>query len=284
MSKLKNFSIGEDLVRTFIGEMNMIRNVYLMNLKALDALPRWERWYWRHHAPEVVRNMGPWLRRYESWRAIPDRNDLSAIGYYNYRWTELWFEDFEATDRPLTLSWYEGQDIDSETPLEDPYHGGWTGRFDGLHPIAQSWVPALPEIRIDNHIAAAEMPPVFRWIGLLRFPEGAKVGDRWFTQEVVPGLARTEGVQRIRTSRTLEVPEDILRNLSRQEPQQFAWQRFFEIEFSSFKPFIEAITLMFHWNAARGMHAHGIEPYRDLVSTITLERPDWTLHDVKPYG
>ena len=122
----------------------MIRNIYMMNLKTLDALPRWERWYWRHHAPEVMRGLGPWLRRYQSWRAIPDREDLSVIGYYNYRWTDLWFTDFELTERPLVLTWYEGQAVDSDTPLEDPYGGGWAGRLDGLHPIVQSWVPALP--------------------------------------------------------------------------------------------------------------------------------------------
>lgn len=260
----------------------MIRNVYLMNLNTLDALPRWERWYWRHHAPEAVHAMGPWLRRYQSWRALPEHADLHALGYYNYRWTELWFDGFHIMDRPLVLTWYEGQDIESDTPLEDPYHGDWIGTADGPHPIAQSWVPAVPEIRIDNPVGSFEEPAAFRWIGLVRFPAGREAGDQWFTDHVLAGLARTEGVTRTRSSRTLKVPDEILRNLSSREPEQFVWERFFEIDFTLSRVFRDSARALLGWNPETRTLAHGIEPYRDLISIITLERPDWRLQDIAP--
>ncbi|WP_176596515.1 MULTISPECIES: hypothetical protein [Sphingobium] len=262
----------------------MIRNVYMMNLNSLDALPRWERWYWRHHAPEAVEAMGPWLRRYQSWRAIPEREDFSPLGHYNYRWTELWFNDFEIMDRPLVLTWWDRQDVESDTPLEDPYHGGWSGSMDGPHPIAQSWVPAIPQIRIDNHPSATEEPAAFRWTGLIRFPTGGEAADRWFTDHVLAGLARTEGVLRIRSSRTLHVPEDILRNLSSREPQQFIWERFVEIDVTRLSIFRAAALSLLEWDPDKRRLAHGVEPYRDLISIVTLERPDWRLHDIVPKG
>ena len=40
-------------------------------------------------------------------------------------------------------------------------------------------------------------------MGLVRFPEGREAGDRWFTEDFMSGLARVEGVQRIRCKRSL---------------------------------------------------------------------------------
>src|SRR5262245_63420936 len=45
----------------------MIRHVFIF--EPAVSLDVFDIWYFRHHAPECVRFFGPWLRRYETYRA-----------------------------------------------------------------------------------------------------------------------------------------------------------------------------------------------------------------------
>lgn len=262
----------------------MIRHVFMFNLKTVDALARMERWYWRHHAPEAVRGAGPWLRRYESWRTIAVPEKMPEVGFYNYRWTELWFDGFEPHGSPTGLTWYEGQDEDSDSNTSDAYHGGWPGRFDGPHPVSQVFLPALPDIAVDNHHLPSEAPPTLRWIAMMNFPQDVAAGHKWFVEEAFPKLASMPGAVRSFTSAALEVPEESLREMSPQEPQQFPWHRWCEIRFTDFEAWRAAAPAILEWNAqSRTLHG-GMEPYRDFISTIVLEKPDWTLNDVRPFA
>ncbi len=47
----------------------MIRHVFIFEPPV--SLDVFDVWYFRHHAPECVRFFGPWLRRYETYRAMP---------------------------------------------------------------------------------------------------------------------------------------------------------------------------------------------------------------------
>lgn len=81
------------------------------------------------------------------------------------------------------------------------------------------------------------------------------------------------------SSRALEVPEFKLREFTVGEPHQFVWNRWFEIRFTHFDAFVTAAFAAFGALSERW----GVEAYMDLVSTIHLERPDWTLRDLVPY-
>jgi len=86
----------------------MIKHVFVGFLNGIDEILG-ERWYFRYHCKEVVRFFGPWLRRYETYKAYsppPEGTNLGAVGG---RMTELWYanvEDFieaKPNSRPYTF-------------------------------------------------------------------------------------------------------------------------------------------------------------------------------------
>lgn len=261
----------------------MIRHVFAFNLTSIDALPRMERWYRQYHAPETVRKLGPWLRRYESYRAV-HRSDLADLGYYNYRWSEMWFDRFEPTDPPTGLTWYEGQGEDlGDVRTDDRYNADWGGRREGPHPPLQLFLPGVPELVIDNHRGMHTPAPTLRWIAVLRFPNDRAAGDRWITDEVLPTIANAAGVTHVLSSGALHVPEEKLRELSPGEPRQFPWHRWVEVRFTRYDPWLECLKATLAAPSGNKDRAGPIEPYVDLVSTVVLEKPDWTLAELSPF-
>jgi hypothetical protein len=257
----------------------MIRHFFMFNLSSFDALARVERWYWRFHAPEAVRGAGPWLRRYESYRTITPPVDLSWLGHYNYRRTEMWFDRFEQMEPPFDMSWYDEHDEDMQSN-DDPYGGDWLGRKGGPYVPLQAFIPGIAEIDINlRSMKANTPPPAMRLTGIMRFPKDPAAADDWFVENVVKKFAECEGVTRILSSKPLEVPEFKLREFARGEPKQFVWQRWFEFRFTRFDPFIAMASDLFGETASRWE----VEPYTDLVSTLHLERPDWTLRDLHSF-
>lgn len=261
----------------------MYIQAFMFNTTSLMAVARMERWYRRHHTPEAMRKLGPWLRRYESWRTIGAEDDLTSIGFYNYRWTELWYDRWELHGPPTGLTWYKNQDKDTDAPTDDAYQSNWAGCLDGPHPVSQVFLPGIPDIEIDNHPPPTEPPPSIRWVGLIRFPEDRTAGDKWFIDEVIPGLSKIPGVILVKSSAALEAPEEIMRELSPNDPQQFPWHRWFEVRLTDYEAWLETTLKLLGWQKDQRTLAGGVQPYRDLISTLLLERPDWTLSDLRPY-
>ena len=262
----------------------MIRHVFLFNLAAFDALPRMERWYWQFHAPETVRKIGPWLTQYTSHRAVAPPLDLRALGHYNYRWSEMWFRGFERTEPPTRLTWYEGQMQDlGDTVRDDIYGGQWEGTAEGRHPPVQLFLPAQAEVRLDNHRGIQTPVPTFRWIAILKFPEDRAAGDRWVLDEVLPAFSTARGVTQVLSSAALEVPDEKLRELSPGEPRQFPWQRWIEVQFTDFEAWLECAKHILFAASVNRSRAGNLQPYADLTSTIVLEKPDWTLAELRPF-
>ena len=73
----------------------MIKSLVLHDIP-LDAIASMERWYYRDHAPEIVRRYGPWLARHESYLPVPAPSDALAHGTYNWRLTEGWWREVPA--------------------------------------------------------------------------------------------------------------------------------------------------------------------------------------------
>lgn len=262
----------------------MIRHVFLFNHASFDALPRMERWYRQYHAPETVRKLGPWLTRYISHRAVAPPTDLQALGYYNYRWSEMWFRDFERTEPPSRLTWYDGQMQDfGDTVRDDIYGGAWEGSAEGRHPPVQLFLPAHAEVCLDNHRGIHTPVPAFRWIAVLKFPADRAAGDRWVLDEVLPAFANTPGVTQVLSSAALQVPEEKLRELSPGEPMQFPWHRWMEVQFTEYECWAKCAMAVMTAPTANRIQAGDIQPYSDLTSTIVLEKPDWTLEELRPF-
>jgi predicted outer membrane lipoprotein len=87
----------------------MIKHVFvgfLNGVNEIDAV----RWYLRYHSKEVVRFVGPWLRRYETYKSYPPPLEAKRFGVLGGFMTELWYEHMEdfieakANYRPYTYA------------------------------------------------------------------------------------------------------------------------------------------------------------------------------------
>ena len=76
------------MIRTFA-----LHDVPVTNIAAM------ERWYYRDHAPEIVRRYGPWMARFECYIPVPAPADACTYGFYNWRLTEGWWRDFPGREQ-----------------------------------------------------------------------------------------------------------------------------------------------------------------------------------------
>ncbi len=60
----------------------MIKTIILHHLLDMNDLPAAERWFYRYHIPEVLRNQPV---SYVSYRAVPPPPGAEAYGYFNYK-------------------------------------------------------------------------------------------------------------------------------------------------------------------------------------------------------
>ncbi len=60
----------------------MIKTIILHHLLDMNDLPAAERWFYRYHIPEVLRNHPV---SYVSYRAVPPPPGAEAYGYFNYK-------------------------------------------------------------------------------------------------------------------------------------------------------------------------------------------------------
>jgi uncharacterized protein (TIGR02118 family) len=162
----------------------MIRHVAL--LEPPVPLDQFDAWYTTVHSVECMKLYGPWLRRYESYKArTPAAGDVQTV-YYQGRYTELWYDSVESFREAAPMS---------RTYSATPWPGGQS-RAD--RPTARLLVPAMPtEDFLATPAPTASSKP-FRWIMLLGYPEGVNVeeADKWYVsvhaQEAknMPGLVR----------------------------------------------------------------------------------------------
>ncbi len=71
----------------------MLKHVFLFEprVNPIEA----DRYYFRFHSKEVVRFLGPWLRRYETFRAYDAPPEADRFGVRRGRLTELWYDNVE---------------------------------------------------------------------------------------------------------------------------------------------------------------------------------------------
>jgi hypothetical protein len=89
---------------------------------SMSDIAAMERWYFRDHAPEIVRRYGPWLTRHGSYLPVDAPVEARAYSFYiiTGRVTEGWWRELPEPGPMSTLSWNPSLTLSA--------HSFWSGR------------------------------------------------------------------------------------------------------------------------------------------------------------
>jgi hypothetical protein len=225
----------------------MIKHVFVFE-PAVNATEA-DRFYFRFHSKEVVRFLGPWLRRYETFRALDVPPDAVRFGALRGRLTELWYSSVD--------EWKEAR------PYGRPYTpppGGWESFFGTRGAVTM--VPAMPT---EDFLGKEPMPeerPILRWYQVLRYPEGVapEDGDRWYLETHAREMKEQLGLLRFVSHRKLA-----------NAPFPTPWHRVSELWFEDFDAWRAAIKTAERCTPPRW---GGEFPFVQMVSTFVGYKPD----------
>ncbi len=162
----------------------MIKTIILHHLLDVNDLPAAERWFYRYHIPEVLRNHPV---SYVSYRAVPPPPGAEDYGYYNYKVHE-------------NLNRGEG-----EKPL------GLTAMTKEVVPLKVIMVnvPAVPTEDLLGKGTSFEERTILRWLIAFRYPEGVGVeeGDDWYVNVHARKSCSSRGCTRFFSYRVIAPPE-----------------------------------------------------------------------------
>lgn len=158
----------------------MIRTLVFHHLSDMNDLPAAERWFYRYHVPEVMRNRP---LSYVSFRAVPPPPGAEAFGYFNYKVHENISSGEQETPLGLTVMTRE------VVPLK----------------VAMVDLPAYPTEDFKGFTTSIEEKTVLRWLIAFKYPEGVSVeqGDDWFLNVHAEEVARQPGLTRFFSYRVL---------------------------------------------------------------------------------
>ncbi|MEZ5897434.1 MAG: hypothetical protein R3C51_13650 [Parvularculaceae bacterium] len=259
--------------------MNMNKIMLMLNIQSMNALPVMERWLLRTHAPETVSRVGPWLTRYQSYRAVPPppkmHRDAEAYGYYNWRITELW-----TAESALPQSGILPQEFFPEyagilgLPTDVADAEIW--RNDSRQ-SARCMVPARPTNDFKgDQIPVFDYPSILRWVTMSKLPPGvsADAADDWFVNTHAPELLEHRDLKRLVSWRVISTG------------RSWDWYRVTEHWFEDFDGWRRATIENPPKFTKPDWAAHDaypfFAPYADFCSTFVLETP--TNCFLPPYG
>ena len=225
----------------------MIKHVFigfLQGTNETDAL----RWYLRYHSKEVPRFVGPWLRRYETFKPYPPPPEAKKFGAMAGFYTELWYpsvEDFaeaRANYRPYT-----------------PPPGGW--------PAADGQVCIVPAMPTEDFLRKEPLPEerhILRWVRMFKYPDGVNVkeADRWYLEMHSQETKQQAGLLKYVSHRAIEKP-----------PVPFPWQRVEELWYEDFDAWRKAVIESPPEYTAPPWRKD--EPFVDMVSTFVAYKPTY---------
>jgi hypothetical protein len=151
------------------------KTIILHHLLDMNDLPAAERWFYRYHIPEVMRNY-PVMTRYVSYRAVPPPPGAEKFGYYNYKI----HENISSSDQYGQIGLMAG--TKEVVPLK----------------VIMVNVPLTPTEDFMGKGFSLDEKTVLRWVIAIKYPEGVSLeeGDKWYlnvhAKEVMkqPGLTR----------------------------------------------------------------------------------------------
>ncbi len=193
----------------------MIKHIFVVFLDRIDPISGIG-WYFRYHSKEVVRYVGPWLRRYETFKAFPPPVEAKQFGAVGGFMTELWYSsvaDFIEA----------GADAKAYTqPL-----GGWE--------LALGPVTIVPAVPTNDFLGKEPVPgdkEFLRWIRVIRYPREVPVGDgeKWYLETYSQEVKKQVGLLKYVSYKLLEQP-----------PIRTSWQRVEELWYENFDTWHKAV-------------------------------------------
>jgi hypothetical protein len=240
----------------------MIKTIILHHLLDMNDLPAAERWFYRYHIPEVLRNQPV---SYVSYRAVPPPPGAEAYGYFNYKVHEN-INRGEA-EKPLGLTAMSREVI----PLR----------------VIMVNVPATPTEDFLGRETSFDEKTILRWMIAFRYPKGvsAEVGDEWYLKTHVPEVMRQPGLTRFFSYRVIAPPEVMKQVvpafLHPQSKVSSDWHRISELWYEDGKGWVDSVVTSPPAYTKPPWATHErypfFEPGVDFASTFLLERPtdDW---------
>jgi len=226
----------------------MIKQVAIGFLDGVDPIEA-DRWYFRFHSKECVRFFGPWLRRYESYRAYHPPPEAERFGVRRGRLTELWYDSVESFIEAKPFSW--------------PYTRPSFNRFVEAPPAAGAIVPAMPTEDFLGRAPAPEERPILRWVCAFKYPESVSVeeGEKWYIDTHSREVAQQPGLLKYVSHRAVE-----------KSPMPSRWLRVSELWYENFDAWRRAAIesppkyTRPPWDKE--------EPFVDIASTFVGYKPD----------
>jgi hypothetical protein len=251
----------------------MLRSFALHDIP-VNHIAALERWYYRDHAPEIVRRYGPWLARFECYLPVPVPDDARVYGFHNWRMTEGWWRELPEAGTENDLCF---------TPPAVSAR------------VAAAFVKPQPT----EHFVACNWLPLekscIRWLVLLRYPDGveAEEGERWFLRVHAPELAEQPGLVRFMSYKVIQ---DVGNVPGRWRPDtapppgyiKARWDRVLELWYETFADWRQGVEAATARCTGPGWATQPQYPflraYEELASTFILERPnDDFLRDLRGY-
>jgi len=179
--------------------MVMVRYIFIWPSRTQSEQLTQYRWYREIHGPEYVRNWGPYMTRYDTYKSFdPPPEAVKRFGAWNNRITDQWFISLE--------HWKEAmQPWGGQTPS-----AVLTPRPNEQR-AATTLIPGRPTENFSGTNLAPEEKTVLRWFILVRYPDGVSPdeGDKWFLEVHSKEVLQQPGLIRYFSHRTIEADHPI---------------------------------------------------------------------------
>ena len=232
-----------------------------------DDRPALERWFWRHHCPEVLAQ-APWMSRYVLYRALPHPVGAERFAPINYRVHENWV--FGPNERRGTRG------LLSMTP--EPAE---------MDVLALN-VPAEPTDDFFGASLRAEETAFIRWVIVFRYPETVEEeeADAWYKHVHAPEVCRQPGLLRFFSHRVVPSQSSAIPKSEGQRPfvrkvspwMAKKWHRVSELWYANDSAWRQAMIenppqyTPPPWTS--GGDYPFLKPWDEYISAFLPERPD----------
>jgi len=251
----------------------MNKVLMMINIRSMNQLPLMERWLLQTHAPETISRIGPWLTRYQSYRAVPPPPELHAdvenYGYYNWRITELWSREPYPQHGILNQEFFPGYKDIIGLPTDVADAHTWHGRRTGPRQAVRCMMPArATEDFLGGEKAPRDFHSILRWVYAFKLPAGVSHddGERWFLDVHARQVLKQPGLTRFTSYQVIPATG-----------RPWNWHRVCELWYEDFEAWRQAVVVAPPQYTPPTWARHGaypfFEPYVDFASTFILEAP-----------
>lgn len=200
-------------------DFRIMRSLIYVGLAKEEYRPKLENWLYKHHVPESISKLQPYITKYAFYQAYPTPPEGKRFGAREMQLTEhYWLVNEHLPEMahnifneymPMDVLRWQGciPDVDSATVHENAETGD-AGRAAGggeFPPFIFSFVPINWEEDFKGEGRTLEDGPNFRWQFLIQYPENCSKdeGERWFHEEIVPFFKNSVRVNRLVSSKVM---------------------------------------------------------------------------------